>query len=735
MLHSTPNALISSEMRHPHGAMSEERTLTPPLILQYWQVAVRWKWIIIGLIISSLVTGLIATLLMTPKYTSRARIEISRNEKNITNVAGVESASSGRDLEFYQTQYSLLQARSLAERVARDLRLATDPDFFAAHGQKLDPDTGLFTDTGVAQPAALRARNEDRAVGILLRNINVGPIRGSSLVDISYTSASPELSTRVANSWTQQFIEASMARRFASTSDARRFLEGRLADLRSRLEESERELVSYASSRDIVSLGRAQGPDGRTQNEKTLAAANLEALNSALADATADRLRAESRARLTGSQGTNSDVVNNVSLGQLRQKRAEVAAEYARQLVQFEAGYPTVRALAEQLRVLDASIAREEMRINQSRSTEFLQAVQREERIRSEVERLKARLDQQQRDTIQYNIYQREVDTNRQLYDGLLQRYKEIGVAGVGANNIAIVDSAKLPNEPSSPNLLFNLALALVLGIGVAGLATFALDQIDEGLRDPNQVNRILRVPLLGSVPDVEDEDALEQLKDNKSALSESYLSIRSNLAFSTDHGVPRSLMITSTRPAEGKSTTSVALAYVLGRTGKKVLLIDGDMRSPSMHEFFSRENAQGLSNYLAGENNWHPLVGQTDMKGLDLMPAGPMPPSASELLSSERMSALVKSLLTEYDHVVVDAPPILGLADAPLLSGSVEGCIFVVEAEGVSVRGVKAALERLHAVHAHVLGVILTKLKQRQAGYGYGYSYGYGYGSSDENG
>lgn len=210
--------------------------------------------------------------------------------------------------------------------------------------------------------------------------------------------------------------------------------------------------------------------------------------------------------------------------------------------------------------------------------------------------------------------------------------------------------------------MLLNLAIALIAGVGLAAIATFALDQVDEGLRDPTQVNRLLQVPLLGSVPDTEENDALELLKDPKSALSEAYLSIRSNLAFSTDHGVPRSLMVTSTRPAEGKSTSSLAIATVLGRTGKKVLLLDADMRSPSMHQFMGQTNKMGLSNFLAGENDWRPLVLDTGVKGLHLMPAGPTPPSAAELLSSDRMLMLVRQLTEHFDHIVIDpADPRLG--------------------------------------------------------------------------
>jgi hypothetical protein len=338
----------------------------------------------------------------------------------------------------------------------------------------------------------------------------------------------------------------------------------------------------------------------------------------------------------------------------LRQRRAEAAAEYAKLMVQFEPGYPAARALEEQIRALDNSIAREESRVTgrdsgRARSgltAEYQAAVRRENELQSKFNAIRTKLSLEQRNTIQYNIYQREADTNRELYDGMLQSYREIGVAGVGVSNIAVVDTAKIPGGPSAPNMPMNLAVSLLVGLGLAAFATIALDQIDEGLREPGQVNRMLHVPLLGSVPDAGDDDTLALLADAKSSLSEAYLSIRSNLAFSTDHGVPKSFMVTSTRPAEGKSTSSLALAIVLTRTGKKVLLIDGDMRSPSIHEYTGMKNTLGLSNILAGENEWRPFIHAVKDSKLSIMSAGPTPPSAAELLSSDRMSLLIQQSL-----------------------------------------------------------------------------------------
>ena len=709
----------------PFGGDEQQRPQDlPPVLLQIWQAVQRWKWVMGGIVVVTLALGFVATLLTTPKYTASTRIEISREQKRVTNVEGLESEDTGRDLEFYQTQYSLLEATSVARRVGRTLRLADSPEFFAAH--KARPVV-----VGVPTNAAARRELENQVTTLLLNNVTINPIRNSSLIDVQYTSISPEMSARIANMWVTQFIAASMDRRFASTADARTFLEGRLATLRQRLEKSERDLVNYAAQKGIVSLEEVRGQNGQTQVQRTLASSNLEALNAALVKATADRIDAESRTNQQGAAGANADSLGSVAIANLRQKRAELAAEYAKLMVQFEPGYPAARALAQQVATLDSSIAREEGRTSGGRANAYREAVQREASLRAQVDRFTTQVGQQQNDSIQYNIFQREVDSNRQLYEGLLQRYKEIGVAGISADNISIVDPADVPNRPSSPNLILNILIALVLGSALAVGAALALEQIDEGLRDPKDVNRLLGIPLLGSVMEVEDHDVFTALNDPKSPLTEAYLSIRSNIAFSTDHGVPRSLMVTSTRAAEGKSTTAFAVGVMLGRTGANVLVIDADMRSPSVHNMLGVSNAEGLSNVLAGEDDWRKLILTTSFKGVSVLTAGPTPPNAGELLSSDRMGRLLNQLKESFDNVVVDSPPILGLADAPLLSRVVEGCVYVIEAEGVSVRGLRTSLDRLRASHAHIYGAVLTKLKQKHASYGYGYGYSTRYGDT----
>jgi polysaccharide biosynthesis transport protein len=701
-----------------------------PFVVQLLRIAKRRKWLLVGSITVALILGLIGTLLMTPLYTAAATLEIQRENNRIVDVRGVEPETSSYDLEFYQTQYGLLKARSLAERVATNMRLYENADFFAMFGATRQ--ANALREGGRAANPAERAQRVRDAADILQANIKVAPARTSRLVDVRFTSPNPLLSSQIVNAWTQHFIEMTLGRRFEATSYARHFLEQRLEQLRQRLEESERELVSYASRQRIINIPSASTTGGTGANvsvtERPLVAEDLASLNGALNAAIADRTMAESRLHANG--GETSEALQNPVISTLRSRRAELSGEHTRLLAQFDPEYPPAQALAGQIRELDRSIAREEGRVGNTLQATYQAALARENLLRSRVETLQSDLLDLRGRTIQYNIYQREVDTNRQLYDALLQRYKEIGVAGgVGVNNISVVDPATVPERPSSPKLILNMLLALLVGGAVGVGLAFALEQVDEAISDPTDVERALGLPLLGAIPKASADPAEAELEDRKSPLVEAYLSMQTSLAFTTDHGIPRTLTVTSTRPGEGKTMTSYALARSLGRTGRSVILVDADMRSPSLHHIFDVKNSSGLSNYLAGATDLSALIHRGLADRIALMTAGPSPPNAAELLIGDRIGKLIQELSEQFDHVILDVPPVMGLADTPLVASQVEGVIFVVESHATRMSMARVAVGRLKDAQARVVGVLLTKFQSRRAHYGYGYEYGYGYG------
>lgn len=699
-----------------------------PILLSYWFIVLRRKFVIIPILIAALVMGLVVTLLTTPRYTATARVEISKTPTNLANIGSQDQENDKlSELTFYETQYGLLRARSLAERVARSLRLVDDKTFYEAF------DLSRGSSGAVEGRLTEQERQTEfvKVVNVLLGNQKVAPVRDSSLVDIHFEAPDPEIAARVANAWVEQFIQANMDQRFSATAGARSFLEQRLDQLRRRLEQSERDLVNYSSASQIVTLGTSVDADGKTHSERTLTGEYLESFSSALAQATAERIAAESRLGKGEAATSTGQSERSGGLTLLRQQRAEVAADYAKMMVQFEPSYPPAAALKSKMDTLDRAIASESSRVAKNVATEYQEALGREQQLKSVVDNLRVQLNREQQRGIQANIYQREVDTNRELYNALLQRYKEIGVAGVGANSVLPVDRAKAPEAPSSPNVLLNMLVALMLGAIVSGGVTFALEQIDETVKNPGDLARAVNQSFLGAIPNDDKDDPLTLLGDPKSAVAEAYFSALTNLRFSTEHGLPRTLIVTSTRAAEGKSTSATALARSIGRTGGTVVLIDADMRSPSLHTFFGMNHDLGLSNFLTGDQNIDSLLNDTDYPGVRLMTSGPQPPNTAELLSGSKMGELIAILSKQYDHVIIDAPPMLGLADSPLISQQVEGVVFIVSASGPSVRLVRSALERLHTVNAHIFGVMLTKFRSTSNHYGYGYGYDYGYGKS----
>ena len=698
----------------------QERS-APSALTEILSVVQRRRTLIAVIISALLVVGLLYSLLATRKYTASAVLEIQRETGSFVKVEGATSSDNIADQEFYQTQYGLLSSKSLAERVANDLALYSNADFLKAAGIVEDDDAATPTTAISAQE---RRNRTSAAAAYLLKRFKVEPERFSRLVTIEFTGTDPALTKRVIDTWSTDFIRMTLARRYDATSYARNFLEQRLVQLRSRINESERQLVDYASRQGIVNL-----PASTTGGERSIVAEDLANTNGELGRAVADRVRAQSR---LNNGGAVDEALGNSTINSLRQRRAEQASEYAKMMAQFEPGYPPARALRQQMAQVDRSIAQEVSRVQRTLQESFASAERRETQFQQRMKTLKSGVLDFRRRSIQYNILQREVDTNRQLYDALLQRYKEIGVAGgVGVNNISVVDTAELPSGPSSPKLLLNMAIALVLGIGLSALAAFLLEQIDQGVTDPAQVEGALGVPLLGTIPKLAD-DPIALLGDRKTAISEAYLSVQTNLGFSTNRGFPSSLAVTSSRAAEGKSTTAFAIAQSLGRTKRRVLLVDGDMRSPSVHHLLNLSNDRGFSNYLPGEDELDNLIVRAANEPMAIMTAGPQPPSAPELLSGDRFRTLIGELLARYDHVVFDIPPVMGLADAPLIASAVEGVVFVIEASGTHVSMAKVALGRLQNANARIFGTVLTKFDTKRGLFGSGYEYGYGYGYGD---
>lgn len=695
-------------------------------LAEYWRLALKHRLLILAVFIAALVIGTVATLLMTPLYTASATLQIDREAARVLNVddaAPRESMIQGE--EFFQTQYGLLRSRSLAERVIEGQGLDTSDTFLQTMGVAL-PDAGPG---GIAGRAAKRRELVLRTVQ---ENLGVSPVRGSRLVTVSFSSPSPRLSAQIANAFAENFIQSNLDRKFDSSSYARQFLEDLIAQTKTKLEDSERQLVAYATRQQIININDDSNNPGANQS---LAANNLVALNGALAQARTIRVGAEEKWRQASSAPLMSlpDVFQNPAIHRMIEDRATLQSQYQQNLTRYRPEFPEMLQLKAQIDELDRQINTTARGIRDSIRGQYTVAANQERSLEIQVNGLKADVLDLRDRTIQYNILQREVDTSRTLYDGLLQRYKEVGVTGgVTTNNISIVDQAEAPSKPSSPRLLLNLAIAMLLGLGLGVLAAFVLEALDESLATPDDVEAKLGVPVLGAIPLLaKGETPAAAIANLRSAFSEAYYSLRSALQFSTPDGAPGSILVTSSRPAEGKSTTSYALAQNFARGGKRVLLIDGDLRNPSMHRLVGVDNEKGMSNLLSGSADLDAVVHKTSVENLSFVSCGPLPPNPAELWGGDRIRTFLDDALMRFDHIIIDGPPILGFADAPILAATVGGTLFVLESKGTRRGQARGAMRRLKMGSARLLGVVLTKFDSRATSYGgYDYSYDYNYGA-----
>ncbi|HYD28112.1 GumC family protein [Brevundimonas sp.] len=695
----------------------------------YWRLALKYRFLIIGCFLGALVIGATVTLLMTPIYTAEATLQIDRESARIVETEDVtprENLMQGE--EFFQTQYGLLRSRSLAERVIESLGLASSNQALEA--------IGVEAPEGGGTAAEQAARRKAAALKALQADLSVSPVRGSRLVAIGYNNPNPVVAARIANGFAENFIQSNLDRRFESSKYAREFLEERIVQTKERLEAAERQLVAYAANQQIINVGEPR--DGESSSgTQSLTSNNLVALNSALADARAERVAAQERWRSASSSElmTLPEVLQNPTIQRLTEQRAILDAEYQQKLSLYQPDYPEMVRLKARIEEADSQIRTIAGNIRGSIRSQYQVAANQERSLQAQVNALKGDVLDLRDRSIQYNILQRELDTTRTLYEALLQRYKEVGVTGgVTANNISIVDPATPPREPSKPNMLLNMALAALLGLGLGVITALVLEALDESVATPEDVEKKLGIPVLGVVPLLEKGQTTgEALADIRSGFSEAYYSLRTALQFSTPDGAPSSLLVSSARPAEGKSTTAYAVALSLARVGKRVLLVDGDLRNPSMHRVLGVENDRGMSNLLSGSADLASVVQRTRQESLYFIPCGPLPPNPAELWGGERLRQFLAESRNRFDHVVIDGPPVLGFADSPLLAGAVSGVLFVLESRGTRRGQARGALKRLQVGHAHPLGAVLTKFNAKATSYGgYDYAYDYHYGAEE---
>jgi polysaccharide biosynthesis transport protein len=725
---------------------------------EIWRIIVKYRRTILLFAAIVIVTVATSTLMMRPTYNATAVLEVSPHDKNIVQFQNVQTYYQDA-ATFQRTEIEIISSRAVAEAVVKKLDLGAHPAFNGEIRQR-DLRSGLGELVGVvvtpvlsslrrlvtppeyaetATPQALPGAEEpdpEQAklrglAGRLQGGLSITPIRSSNLIQISYTSFDPKLAAAVANAVVDAYLELSTRKRYELSSGAEDYLKREIRDLQAKLETSEKDLNAFARQNQVVDL----------EDRNNIIATRLTELNLNLSKVKGERIAAESLYnRLAGGDVDSLPaILQDARITDLKGQLSVLRSEYARLGQTYKPEYPKMEELKRQMDDVRQTMDRELNNLVKSLEVNYRELSDREVRLDEAVEIQKRELLELQDRAVQYNILKREWETNRQIFTGLLERMKEVGVAaGMDRANAAIIDSALVPGGPSAPSLRRNLTMAAALGLlGGIGLALL-LNLLDNTVRDPEEIERLVHLASLGLVPKTDPKTlpngALIELlaqTQREHGLSEAYRSVRTSLMFATPGGAPKVLMVTSAGPGEGKTTSAVSLGIVLAQTGASVLLIDADLRKPRLHRIFNVPRAPGFTEYLVKRDA--EAFFTTKVDNLTLMASGTPPPNPAELLSSGATDRLFEELSQRFDYVIVDSSPVMGLADPIVLSTKVKGVLLISAAGKVSRGGLREAVKRLRAVGAPLVGSVLNLVMPHSREYSYYSRYYYNYGSSEE--
>ncbi len=729
-----PSASIDSFSNSTSDLLASMQEAT---LLDYWRMLVKRGRMILYtvLIVFSLVA--IVTLKLTRQYEAVGRIIVSRDNGDvvadqITQQAG--GSAGGGDLNSeIETQANILQSDTLALHVVQDLRLYQEPDF-AGRLATVRYDGGT---TPLGAPPDMDPNLQEQMLNIFKRNLVVVEVPNTRLIEIHFFSSNAKLAAAVAKHLAEMLENRGTQARYEATTHATDWLSSELNDLKHQVEQSEQVLVEYQKKAGIVGL----------DDKQNTIMTKLDDLNHALTMVESDR--SSKQANFESIQSVTPElsaaVPANSQIYKLRQQQTDLKAQYAQAMAQFGDQYPKAVAIANQLKELQSAIAEENKRIATQVESDYKIARSREKSLNYIFEQQKQTAIDLSERSVEYRILERDANSYRDLYESLTKTLKQAEVlASLQSSNISVVDEPVVPSHPSRPNIPRNLAVGLVLGLACGIAAAFITEMMDNRVYRPEEISVLADLPVLVSVPfyaaplqegnqsskQLESESSqrvgLVASRQPRSQLAEAYRALRTAILLSSSGSPPRLILVTSGVPQEGKSTTSLNLATVLSQRGTRVLLVDADLRRPSIHKILGMRSEYGLSTVLTGASILKDVVLPTGVPNLDVLPAGPIPPAPSELLGSESMKEVLGQCARDYEFVILDAPPVLSVTDAVILSTEVDAVIYVVRAGWTTKHCVRRSREVLSGVGARVLGIVVNALSTTFAD-----SYYY-YGKSD---
>ena len=742
-------------------------------LLDYWRAIRKRLWLVVGVaaLISTLATIYVARKPDIYQGSSRVQVDTEVNPMYASKESNYNDYSSVNDPAYFNTQLQILTSPGLLRRVVRTLDLEHNQTFtnpqssqprstwktilqmFGVPGsEKKDPpkQPTELTLTKVVAPVSssddlAQAKRLSPYVGALQGGLKVDPVRENRatydketrLIDITYQHGDPDIAAKIANAVAEAFVRSNLEKKNATNTSTSEFLSKRVAELQVQIRADEEKLVSYAKNNQILSLDASQN----TVVER------LAGLNKQLLEAENDRKMAEAEynaAKLPGAaralaEASSKDVnASEQMLADLRQKRAQLmvdATEEAPEVKEID------QQIAEMQKHLVETRTRNTSTLLTNLETKYRQTLSREEALRTSFNQQKGETLSQNEAAINYRILQQEIATNKGLLDSLLQRSKENDVVLAGRpNNISVVDYAIVQDSPVGPQRMRSVMLAFVLSLGLGIVLALLLEYLDDTVHSTDDVERFLRLPALAVIPSTGTGVARKRLRpsalalqkrngsngaspelllnsNGRSALAESYRQLRTSVLLSTAGRPPKTLLVTSSLPGEGKTTTAVNTAISLAQTSASVIIIDADMRRPRLRSIFDLPEREGLSSILSSEMN-HDRMLQTIVKdeasGLYVLTSGPIPPNPAELLGSDQMRKLITVLSSAFTHIVIDSPPISSFTDGVLIASIVDGVLLVVHGGKSSRVVVRRSRQLLLDVGAKILGVVLNNVSAR---------------------
>jgi polysaccharide biosynthesis transport protein len=716
-VHASPASHPAPEERH---------------LMDYVRVLYKRRWVAFPIFLIVFIVGVINALRQTPVYEGRVQLLIETDTPKVARLDQMFQSESGYyDDDFRQTQFRILQSRSMAKGTLSAMnlwnvpRLGNGPEPRAS----INP-TALFW-RGVyggialvkkpfaaeaAQPAPEKAKDETAVqsgrIDEFLGGLSIVPVRNSRIVEIRYASTDPSFAADAANGVAKAYIQQNMESKFSTSKDAADWLSDRLAEQRKALEASEGALQAYKEKNGTVSVA---------DSSSNIVVQRLTDLNAALTKAKTERINKDAlynqlkAAEASGTLDTYPAVVTNEYVQKLKADLADLQRQQGMLAQRYGDRNPEMIKIRTTIETADARLRAELSKVVESVNNQYRAALSEERSLQSALDAQKGEALSQNRRGIEYGVLLREAESNKQIYESLMQRTKETGISsGLRATNVRVVDPAEMPRSPISPNIQRDLILSFGSSLAFAIGLAFFFEHIDSRIRTPQELKVHLGIPFLGMVPSVtKNKNGSSPLLNNGVSPNfvEAIKTIRTNVLFSSAEDGLKSLVITSAGPGEGKSIVAANLALALAQAGQRVLLVDADMRRPRVHEIFNLAQEPGLSNVLTGHSKLSEAIRKSTVQGLWLLTSGHIPPNPAELLGSRRYLDFVASLDEHFDWAIIDTPPVLAVADSTIAANNASGVVFVVGSDKTSRQAARAAIEQLGAAHAHLIGSVLNRV------------------------